>query len=77
MFSIPYLALDVLTAIFIADQTPLRSDDLFLIRTSLTIKDKNFGGTFMFFPDVPSVDKIFKALGVEKISDNTPPPSDA
>jgi len=66
MFSVPYLALDILTAVFIANQTPQKSDELILIKTSLKIKDKNLDGMFLFFPDMPTIQKIFKAIGLEE-----------
>ncbi|MDD2773451.1 MAG: chemotaxis protein CheC [Elusimicrobiales bacterium] len=62
MFSIPYLALDVITAAFIAEQTPQRSADMIFIKTQLKIEGTEFGCEFMFFPDMPSTGKIFKAL---------------
>jgi|GEM_PF-178399 len=65
MFSIPYLAMDILTAVFIADQTPQKSEELIYIKTELTVKGHNFGGSFVFFPDIPSIKKILNALGME------------
>lgn len=65
MFGIPFLALDVLTAIFIAEQMPMGSEEIIYIKTNMQIKNKNFDGVFIFFPDLPSINKIFSALGVE------------
>jgi len=65
MFSVPYLALDLLTAVFIADNTPQKSDEVILIKTALRISEANFDGAFLFYPDLPSIKKIFKALGQE------------
>jgi len=66
MFSIPYLALDVHTAVFIAEQMPQRSEDMILIETRLKIKNNNFGGFLLFFPDMPSIKRIFKALNIDE-----------
>jgi len=66
MFGIPFLALDVLTAIFIAEQMPMSSDKIIYIKTNMQIKNRNFDGVFIFFPDLPSINKIFSALGVEQ-----------
>ncbi|NLO92322.1 MAG: hypothetical protein GX410_10085 [Elusimicrobia bacterium] len=65
MFGIPFLALDVLTAIFIAEQMPMSSHEIIYIKTNMQIKNRNFDGVFIFFPDMPSINKIFSALGVE------------
>ena len=66
MFSIPYLALDILTAVFIAEQTPQRSNEMIFIKTHMKIADKNFDGAFLFFPDMPSIKKIFNALHLDE-----------
>ncbi|MFA5937613.1 MAG: chemotaxis protein CheC [Candidatus Paceibacterota bacterium] len=73
MFSVPYLALDVLTAVFIAEQTPQRSADMICIKTQLKIRGSNFDGAFVFFPDLPSIKKIFKALRLEETDRHSKP----
>jgi chemotaxis protein CheC len=66
MFSIPYLAMDILTAVFIAEQTPHHSSEMILIKTQMKIADKDFNGAFLFFPDMPSIKKIFAALHLDE-----------
>ena len=68
MYSIPSLATDMIGALldFFFIHIAQYSDEAIFIKTQLKIKDMNFRGIFLFFPDMESLRKIFDILGVKE-----------
>ena len=67
IFSIPYMALDILTAVFIAEQSPGGSSEMIFIKNALKIRGRDFNGVFLFFPDLESIAKIFNSLSADSL----------
>jgi len=67
LYGVPSLALDMVAALldFIFIQIAQHSEEALFIKTDLSIKDINFEGLFLFFPDQSSLKKIFHSLGLE------------
>lgn len=67
MYNPPSLAIDMVGAIldFFFIHVAQYSDEAILIKTELKVQDIHFNGVFLFFPDLDSVKKLFKALGLE------------
>ena len=66
LYSVPSLALDMVAALldFIFIQIAQDSAEALFIKTNLKIKDIDFAGLFLFFPDTVSLKKIFNTLGM-------------
>ncbi|MCD6583467.1 MAG: chemotaxis protein CheC [Candidatus Omnitrophica bacterium] len=68
MYTTPSLAMDMVGAImdFFFIHIAQHSDEAIFIRTELKVRDMDFGGCLLFFPDLESLRKLFKALGVKE-----------
>ena len=66
LYSVPSLALDMVAALldFIFIQIAQHSEKALFLKTNLRVKDADFDGLFLLFPDSASLKKIFDALGV-------------
>ncbi len=67
LYGVASLALDMVAALldFIFIQIAQNTDEALFIKTDLKVKDINFEGLFLFFPDTASLKKVFKILGVQ------------
>jgi chemotaxis protein CheC len=68
MYGIPSLAIDMIGALldFFFIHVAQYSDEAIIIKNQLKVKDINFSGLFLFFPDMDSLHKIFDVLGVKE-----------
>ncbi|MCD6229001.1 MAG: chemotaxis protein CheC [Candidatus Omnitrophica bacterium] len=68
MYTTPSIAMDMVGAImdFFFIHIAQHSDEAIFIRTELKVRDMNFGGCLLFFPDLESLRKLFNALGVKE-----------
>ena len=67
LYTPPSLALDMIAALldFIFIEIARYSEEALFINTKLKVKNADFEGLFLFFPDDSSLKKIFNALGME------------
>lgn len=67
-YTIPSLATDMVAAIldFIFIQIAENSEEALFIKTNLRIKNIDFEGLFLFFPDLESLKKLFAILGTKE-----------
>jgi len=67
IYSVPSMALDMVAALldFIFIQIAQHSEEALFVKTDLAVKDINFSGLFLFFPDHESLMKIFSILSPE------------
>ena len=66
LYSVPSLALDMVAALldFVFIQIAQHSEEALFLKTNLKVKDIDFDGLFLLFPDAESLKKIFASLGV-------------
>lgn len=66
-YTMPSLAMDMVAAIldFIFIQIAQSTEEALFIKTNLKVKDINFEGLFLFFPDLESLKKLFEILGIK------------
>jgi chemotaxis protein CheC len=68
MYSTPALAVDMIAALldFFFVHIAQYSDEAIFIKTHLKVRDINFDGMFLFFPDLDSLRKLVEILGVKE-----------
>ncbi|OPX30464.1 MAG: hypothetical protein B1H08_01625 [Candidatus Omnitrophica bacterium 4484_171] len=66
LYGVPSLALDMVAALldFIFIQIAQHSEEALFLKTNLKVKDIDFDGLFLLFPDAESLKKIFSTLGI-------------
>lgn len=67
LYSTPSLAIDMIAALldFFFIHIAQYSDEAIFIKTQLKVRNMDFQGMFLFFPDLESLRKLFDILGVK------------
>ena len=67
MYGTPSLAIDMIAALldFFFIHIAQYSDEAIFVKTQLKVKNMDFQGLFLFFPDLQSLRKLMDVLGVK------------